>query len=132
METKDMKKRFAATLALATLGLAAPVSALDYDAAMRDYLKKELVSWAQESIIIDAISAQNSETAGLNAANILEMDQQWRSETSNGALGATIGPVMCAQVPYSSLRLNSTTRRCRFKGMSRSSSWTPTTRQSAL
>lgn len=66
--------------------LAAPVlHAAEPDDAMRAFLQAHVVSWTQEPVLIDAIRAQNAETADYTAARIEELDQQWRAEVGTGS-----------------------------------------------
>jgi hypothetical protein len=68
------------------LGLAATVApAAEPNAAMQAFLKDNILGWAQDPVLIDAIAAQNGRTAGFDAAQIETLDQQWRAEVGTGA-----------------------------------------------
>ncbi|QPM90106.1 hypothetical protein [Pseudooceanicola algae] len=77
-----------ALAALATPGLANP-----YEASMRDYLESELLIWAFDPVIIEAVRAHNVETAGIDQAWIDAADLRWRAEVGS-ANQPTIGPVL--------------------------------------
>ncbi|WP_298975162.1 hypothetical protein [uncultured Roseobacter sp.] len=72
---------------LRTLLLSAPLvvaaslaHAVDAPPAMKAFVDSEVMGWAQDAQVIDAINAQNTQTAGASAAQIEEWDTQWRGE----------------------------------------------------
>ena len=77
---------FAAVLAL-------PAAANDFEARMKSYLESEILTWAQDQVLLDAIRAQNARTAGYSQSEIDELDAAWRAEIglSNRP---TISPVL--------------------------------------
>lgn len=61
--------------------LAATVaSAVDAPPAMKSFVESDVMTWAQSAQVINAISAQNSETAGSSQEQIMAWDTQWREE----------------------------------------------------
>ena len=79
----------AATLALFAL----PAAANDAEPKMRAYLDSEIMTWAGDPLLIEAIRAQNANSSGYTQAQIDEMDQAWRADVGM-AESATIDPVM--------------------------------------
>lgn len=77
---------------------AAPVAhAADVPPAMSQYIYDDLMTWVNDPRIVDAISAQNGQTAGLTADEIIARDNTWRAEVGsgntpmiNGVLGAPL------------------------------------------
>lgn len=74
------------------LVLAAPLmvaatfaSAVDAPPAMKTFVETDIMSWAQSAQVIDAITAQNAETAGADAAQITAWDTQWRGEVGQAS-----------------------------------------------
>lgn len=66
------------------LGLAATVShAAEPNSVVTNFLESRVMSWSQNPVLIDAIAAQNSETAGFDAGQIDALDQQWRAEVGS-------------------------------------------------
>ena len=72
-------------LALVAGFLATPSLAVDASDAMGGFLDDNIVGWASDAMILDAIRAQNAETAGLTQAEIDAMDARWRAEVGTGA-----------------------------------------------
>ena len=69
----------------AALLAAAPVAASEYEAAMRDYLDETIRGWAHDSVLIEAIAAQNLTTDGYSQIDIDAMDRQWRDEVGQSS-----------------------------------------------
>lgn len=70
-----------------TLILSAPLvvaatfaGAVDAPPAMRAFVESNIMSWAESAQVIDAVNAQNLETAGSSDAQILEWDAAWRAQ----------------------------------------------------
>lgn len=61
--------------------------------AMASYLESNIAPWVQETVLIDAIRAQNEMTAGLSEAEIIAKDEMWRAEVGMGST-PTIDPVL--------------------------------------
>ncbi len=61
-------------------GLVTPAFANQYEPSMRDYLESEILMWAFDPVLIDAIRAQNKAHEGLDQAQIDALDQKWRGE----------------------------------------------------
>lgn len=73
---------------LLIIGAAAPASANEFEAAMRDYVESNLSSWANSPALIAAITAQNGETNGYDQTRIDELDTIWRAQV--GSADATL------------------------------------------
>jgi hypothetical protein len=75
-----------AFLLSAALVAAAPmVMAAEPNAAMKAYVDTQIMSWAMDPLIVGAITKQNMETAGFDAARIDDLDQTWRAEVGTGS-----------------------------------------------
>ncbi|WP_425098313.1 PDC sensor domain-containing protein [Tropicibacter sp. S64] len=86
-----MKFTLSLTAALAlTAGLA---HAGEPNPAMQAYLGSEIMPWAHDAVLIDAIAAQNAVTHDYDAARIEALDQAWRAEVGAAAT-PTIDPVL--------------------------------------
>lgn len=72
---------------------AQPVFAQDMETAMMAFLAENAASWVNAPIIVDAITAQNAETAGLGASDIEALDQEWRAQVGS-ADAPVITPVL--------------------------------------
>lgn len=79
----------ASGLAIATL----PATAGSLDTAARSFYESQVMVWATDAVILDAVTAQNSRTAGLSNDEILALDQAWRAEVGT-AQTPTISPVL--------------------------------------
>jgi hypothetical protein len=76
------------------LGLAGTAThAADYTPAMQSYLESEILTWAADPIILDAIRSQNAVTAGYDQAQIDALDSTWRAEVGTSSM-PTISPVL--------------------------------------
>lgn len=64
----------------------APFSAFSNEFApqMEDHLKSTAMGWINNSIVINAINAQNSKHAGLSQADIDTLDKEWRAGVNGG------------------------------------------------
>ena len=75
-----------AFLLSAALAAAAPMAmAAEPHAAMQAYVDTEIMTWAQDALIVDAITVRNAETAGYDAARIDALDQTWRADVGTGS-----------------------------------------------
>ena len=54
--------------------------AVDAPPAMRAFVESDVMGWANSAQVIDAINAQNTQTAGASEAQIIEWDNDWRSQ----------------------------------------------------
>ena len=72
-----MKTLLASILAV---GLVSPALADDASSAMGAFLDENVVSWASDPVLLDAIRTQNDAHASLTQANIDAMDLAWRAE----------------------------------------------------
>lgn len=80
---------FATTLS----ALALPAAANDFQPAMETFLNDQIMTWAADPVIVDAVRAQNARTAGLGQDQIDALDQAWRGEVGKPAT-PTITPVL--------------------------------------
>lgn len=62
------------------IALASLAQAVDAPPAMKAFVETDIMSWSQSALVIDAINAQNIETAGSSEAQILEWDTAWRAQ----------------------------------------------------
>jgi hypothetical protein len=70
----------------APLVLAASLAhAVDAPPAMRAFVESDIMSWASSTQVIEAVNAQNTQTAGSSEAQILEWDTQWRAEVGQAS-----------------------------------------------
>lgn len=75
-----------AFLLSAALIAAAPAAmAVEPHVAMQAYVDTEVMTWAHDGAIIDAIAAQNAKTAGYDAGRIDALDKTWRAEVGTGS-----------------------------------------------
>lgn len=76
------------------LGLAATAGqAADYTPAMQSYLESDIMVWAADPVILEAIRAQNAMSAAYDQAQIDTLDTAWRAEVGASAT-PTITPVL--------------------------------------
>ncbi|WP_040607475.1 hypothetical protein [Oceanicola sp. S124] len=73
-----------AVSALALLPLSTPVQANPYETSMRDYLESEVLIWAFDPVVIDAIRSQNERLGQLPQERIDALDQEWRAQVGTG------------------------------------------------
>ena len=71
---------------------ASAASAADVPPAMSHYIDNDLSAWVNDPVIVAAIKAQNAQTSGLSAEDILAKDTAWRAEvgTANTPLIKTV------------------------------------------
>ena len=81
------------TIAAVVAALATPAVANDFAPAMTDFLEAEVRQWAQDPILVAAITAQNTRHSGLGLADIEALDQTWRAEVGS-ADSATVNQVL--------------------------------------
>lgn len=74
-------------LAAAAVVAATASSANEFEPAIRSYLEAEIMAWASNPVLVDAIRAQNREHAGLSQADIDALDQTWRAEVGTDGSG---------------------------------------------
>jgi hypothetical protein len=80
-------------LAAAVIGLFGAAKAQDIQPAMKRYVEAEVMSWAHDRTIIDALRSQNLRTASLSQSDIDALDQAWRAEVGTAST-PTISPVL--------------------------------------
>ncbi|WP_136441512.1 hypothetical protein [Pacificoceanicola onchidii] len=74
--------------------LASTASASEPHAGMQAFLTNVVMPWATEAVLVDAIEAQNVQTAGFDAAHIDTLDKTWRAEVgaaSTPTIDAVLG-----------------------------------------
>lgn len=59
-------------------------NAVEAPPAMRAFVESNVMSWAHSAQVIDAVTAQNQQTAGSSEAQILEWDAAWRAQVGQG------------------------------------------------
>lgn len=69
-------------LVIAMAALPAPSFANDYADAITQHANTVVKNWLSDTIIIDAVKAQNDAHANLTQADIDRLDKQWRAEVS--------------------------------------------------
>jgi len=82
-----------AAAGLAVFAFAAPVAANEYEPAMQAFYESEIAGWLENSVIVDAINAQNTSTLAYDQSRIDAMDQAWRAEVGTDN-APTITPVL--------------------------------------
>lgn len=85
-----MKSILAAAVGIA---LSSVATAQDIQPAMKRYVEAEVMTWAHDRAIIDALRAQNMRTASLSQSDIDTLDQTWRAEVGTAST-PTISPVL--------------------------------------
>lgn len=69
------------TIAAVALALiASPAVSEDVQPKMQDYLETEISSWANNPLLIEAVRAQNADTAAFSQEQIDTLDQDWRAQ----------------------------------------------------
>ena len=76
---------FRVSMSLALVMLASSAAAQDLNQARVEAVIAEVKRWAGDSVVIDAVKAQNAAHAGLTQADIDTKDLQWRAETKASA-----------------------------------------------
>lgn len=75
-----------ALLLSAALFAAAPAAfAAEPQEAMQAYVDSEIMAWAHDTAIVEAIEAQNALTGGYDATRISQLDATWRAEVGTGS-----------------------------------------------
>lgn len=63
----------------------ADVRANDFAPQIETVFANQIRGWLSEPVVVDAVKAQNSETAGYDAARIDTLDKTWRTEAEAGS-----------------------------------------------
>lgn len=71
-------KNFVAILVAMIISTTA-ASANEFETAMGAFLAENIAQWASDPVLVDAIKAQNTETAAYDQAMIDELDASWRA-----------------------------------------------------
>lgn len=76
-------KRLATAIVVALSATSA--SANEFEPKIRQYLSDQIMGWAADQILVDAVLAQNASSANLTEDQIIDLDNVWRAEvgTSN-------------------------------------------------
>ncbi|WP_439815126.1 PDC sensor domain-containing protein [Zavarzinia sp. CC-PAN008] len=91
---KAQTKRAAAPIAVSLAGIVAAVAGLlaaqpgragEFDAGLTKVMAEQVTPWLADPVVVDAIKAQNAETAGLDAAAIDGLDKEWRAQAPGGS-----------------------------------------------
>ncbi len=85
-----MRRLFAVA---ATVLIATPVAADEFTAAIEQFYRTNVATWANDPVLIAAVTAQNSETMSFNQTEIDALDSAWRAEIGQ-AETPTISPVL--------------------------------------
>jgi len=88
---------FAGLFAVAAFGNSA--SANDFAPQIEALYNNEVKGWLSDPAVVDAIKAQNQETADLGEDQIEALDQQWRQEAKDGGgplIDETLGNALSA------------------------------------
>jgi len=73
--------------------LAGTAGADEFRPAMENFLDTEVRAWANDPMLVGAITAQNARTGGYSDAEVEALDQAWRAEVGTGST-PTISPVL--------------------------------------
>lgn len=85
-------------IAVAVCGLMmGSASANDFAPQISDLLAKQIKPWLSDPAVVDAIKAQNAETAALGDGEIDALDKQWRAEAKAGK-GPLIDKVLATKL----------------------------------
>ncbi|WP_417771182.1 hypothetical protein [Stappia sp.] len=76
-------KAFVAGLMIALFGLATPALANQFEAELKALATGRIAEVVSSASVIDAIKAQNAQTAGYDQAKIDELDKTWRAEADS-------------------------------------------------
>ncbi len=78
---------------LVPLLMATPLAADEFQAAAQSYFESQISSWSNAQVLVDAVNAQNAQTAGYSQSDIDALDQAWRAEVGTSDT-PTITPVL--------------------------------------
>lgn len=72
------------TAGLALLACREPALAAEgpHVAPIQEFAAATIASWTAEPVLVEAVKAQNAETAGYDQATIAGLDEKWRAETA--------------------------------------------------
>ncbi len=73
--------------------VATPAVSDEFTGAIQDFYEREITAWANAQVLVDAVNAQNVQTAGYDMARIDALDKAWRAEVGL-ADTPTISPVI--------------------------------------
>lgn len=93
---KTAHSAFTAVFAAVVMSaVACPVSAEEpHVTAINDYLKANVLTWASDPAVVEAIKANNAANGGLSQADIDALDAKWRQEVEGSdkpTIDATLG-----------------------------------------
>jgi hypothetical protein len=75
-----MVKRLVPLVAFLAM-VATGAQANEFEPALREFAAKQVREWVKDPKLVEAIKAQNSKNGGLDEAQIVKLDKQWRAET---------------------------------------------------
>lgn len=88
------------------------VQAVEAPPAMRAFVEADIMSWAQSAQVIDAVNAQNTQTAGTSEEQILALDTEWRAQVGKASqplisdvMGRDLSAFLAEQVAASGGRI---------------------------
>jgi hypothetical protein len=84
---------FRQLFATVTILAGLPAAASDYKPAMQDFLDSQVIDWTDSQVLIDAINGQNAVTGGYDEAQVIALDQAWRSELGTSET-PTVTPIL--------------------------------------
>lgn len=77
--------------------LSAPVTANEFEPALRELAEQKIMELINDPAIVAAIQARNGETGGMSEDAIIALDNKWRAEVGAGDT-PTISPVLSGDV----------------------------------
>jgi hypothetical protein len=75
-----MVKRLVPLVAFLAM-VATGAQANEFEPALREFAAKQVREWVKDPKLVEAIKAQNTKNGGLDEAQIVKLDKQWRAET---------------------------------------------------
>ena len=84
---------FRQLFATVTILAGLPAAASDYKPAMQDFLDSQVIDWTDSQVLIDAINGQNAVTGSYDEAQVIALDQAWRSELGTSET-PTVTPIL--------------------------------------
>lgn len=75
----------AALAGIVACTLALPAQSNPYEASMRDFLESEILLWAFDPTIVQAVEAQNEHNKALTQPDIDALDADWRSQVGTAS-----------------------------------------------
>ena len=95
-----------ALLTAAFLAVALPAAAVETNEKASSYVMQNVMAWASDPLLINAVLAQNARNASLTQANIDALDAQWRAETGKSDSALISGVLHNPASDFLNARLN--------------------------